>query len=43
MAASSMIPSMPKFSTPDRSLNISPRVASSSGAATLTMAVKKPI
>jgi hypothetical protein len=37
-----MIPSMPKFSTPARSLNISPRVAHSSGAATRSVAAKKP-
>jgi hypothetical protein len=42
MAPSSMMPSTPRFSTPARSVNISPRVAKSSGAAIRISAARKP-
>src|SRR3954463_14366082 len=42
MAPSSMVPSMPRLSTPERSAISSPMVASSSGVAIRSMAAKKP-
>jgi hypothetical protein len=42
MAPMSMIPSIPRFSTPERSARISPRVAKIIGVAILIMAPINP-